>query len=77
MSTYSNVEQFKIQYPGFPDFVHYLMENIRCGKTVEESVEDVRGDEIKIAIARSIDQIQKTRATYAIDGTVVLPDDLD
>lgn len=77
MSTYSNVEQFKVQYPGFPEFVHHLMDNLHKGKTVEESVEDVDGKRIKNVISESIKYIEKTKATYASDGSVILPDDLE
>lgn len=69
-----SAQAYREAYPGFPPFVHQLMQYHREGMDPREAAEKVGATEIQNAIARSITLANRTRPTYGPDGTVVLPD---
>lgn len=77
MQSNMNIQALKQSYPGFPEFVYHVMEEVRRGKTPEEAAAAVGADEIREAIANSIVALERHRAAFGRDGRVELPGPVD
>lgn len=67
-------EAYAEMFPGFPSFVHHIMAHVANGKTPEEAAELV-GDACNAGLVEAtIEQIERTHATFAADGAVEVPE---
>ncbi len=72
------IETYERLYPGFPEFVHHIMDEIAKGATPEEAAEAVSHKVSAKAVSTTIEEIERTKATWdSIDHVPILPEGIE